>query len=189
MNTDNPLEGFRARQPRTPGKVSSAFIRFIRVHPCSKGFGPRHSQSAFTLVEILAVVAIVGILLVVASVNLFPSDEQLSRRDAASVAMAMERTRDAAWFGGVPTAISFEEGRMKPWRLSGNGWEPQPARDEALPAVKLLGIQVDGQALEPGERMVFLADGLGTPFQVRLESRGRTWSVEGDAAGAVRLMQ
>ena len=142
----------------------------------------------FTLIEILAVVAIVGIILLVASVNLFPSDEQLSRRDAAAVAMAVERTRDAAWYGGVPMALSFEDGRVKPWRLAGNAWEPQAARDEPIPAVKLLGIQVDGQALEPGARMVFLADGLGTPFQVRLESRGRAYAVEGDAAGAVRLV-
>ena len=147
----------------------------------------RHSQSAFTLIELLAVVAIVGIILAVASVNLFPSDEQLSRRDAAAVAMVVERARDTAWFGGVPTAVSFEAGRVKPWRLAGNGWEPQ-AREESLPAVTVLAIQVDGQPLEAGARMVFLSDGLGTPFQLQLESRGRAWAVEGDAAGAVRLV-
>jgi type II secretion system protein H len=144
-------------------------------------------QSAFTLIELLAVVAIVGILLAVASLNLFPSDEQLSRRDAAAVAMAVERARDTAWFSGVPTAVSFEAGRVKPWRLAGNAWEAQ-AREELLPGVKVLAIHVDGHPLEAGARMVFLADGLGTPFQLHLESRGRTWAVEGDAAGAVRLV-
>ena len=141
----------------------------------------------FTLIEILAVVAITGILLMVASLNLFPSDEQLSRRDAAAAALAVERARDTAWFGGVPTAISFEDGRVKPWRLAGSRWEP--ARDEALPGLRVLRMQVDGQPLEPGSRLVFLADGLGTPFALRVETRGREWSIEGDAAGAVRLVE
>ena len=149
--------------------------------------GSLRSQQAFTLIELLAVVAIIGILLAAASLNLFPSDEQLSRRDAAAVAVAMERARDTAWFSGVPTAVSFEAGRVKPWRLVGNGWEPQ-AREESLPEVKLLAIHVDGQPLEAGARMVFLSDGLGTPFQLHLESRGRSWAVEGNAAGAVRLV-
>ena len=142
----------------------------------------------FTLVEILAVVAIVGILLVVASVNLFPSDEQLSRRDAAAVATAVERTRDTAWFGGVPMAISFEDSGVKPWKLEGNAWQPRADREGPLPDVRILAVQVDGQPLEPGARLVFLADGLGTPFSVRLEARGRSWAIEGDAAGAVRLV-
>ena len=140
----------------------------------------------FTLVEILAVVAITGIILAVAAVNLLPSDEQLSRRDAGTVALAIERTRDTAWFGGLPTAISFEDGRVKAWRLAGDAWEPQEARASAVAGLRIASIQVDGQPLEPGSRLVFLADGLGTPFSVRLEARGRSWAVEGDAAGAVR---
>jgi type II secretion system protein H len=149
--------------------------------------GSRHCQSAFTLIEILAVVAITGIILLVASLNLFPSDEQLSRRDAATVALAVERARDAAWFGGVPTAISFEEGRVKPWRLAGSAWEPV-AREESVPGLRIVSMQLDGQPLEAGSRLVFLADGLGIPFSVRLETRGRAWAVQGDAAGSVRLV-
>ena len=157
----------------------------VRRHP-GAGRGP---ICGFTLIELLAVVAIVGIVLVVASVNFFPSEAQLSRRDAAAVATAVERARDSAWYGGVPTAITFEAGAVKPWRLAGSEWQPQAAKDEALPAVKVTGVSIDGQALEPGARLVFLADGLGTPFRVTLESRGLGWAVEGDAAGAVRVVR
>ena len=132
-------------------------------------------------------VAIVGIVLVAASVNLFPSDEQLSRRDAAELATAIERTRDTEWFGGMPTALSFQEGRARPWRLSGTEWLAQPGRDTALPALQVLAMEVDGQPLEANARLVFLPDGFGTPFRLRVHSRGLDWAIHGDAAGAVRV--
>ena len=38
-------------------------------------------NKGFTLIEILVVVAIVGIVVAVAAVNLFPSDAQVARRE------------------------------------------------------------------------------------------------------------
>ena len=60
------------------------------------------------------------------------------------------------------------------------GTKIEPARDR---------VTVDGQELKPNERLVFLADGLGIPFRVALEVRGLPWAVEGDAAGAVTLVE
>lgn len=134
-------------------------------------------------------VAITGIILAVAAVNLFPSNAQVARREAANVALAIEHARDAAWFGGLPTAVTLSEGRVKKWRLSGSRWQPDPASDQRLEDdVRVLAMHVDGQALEPGERLVFLPDGLGTPFRVALEVRGHAWAIEGDAAGSVKMV-
>jgi hypothetical protein len=47
---------------------------------------------------------------------------------------------------------------------------------------------VDGQALAADERLVFLPDGLGTPFRVALEVRGFAWAIEGDASGSVKMV-
>lgn len=140
----------------------------------------------FTLIEVLVVVAITGIILAVAAVNLFPSDAEVARRESGMVALALERARDQAWFGGRPTAISFDEGRMREWRLAGDSWQPDPARDRAISGdVRITGLYVDGQRLESRDRLVFLADGLGVPFRVAMEVRGLPWAVEGDAAGAI----
>ena len=54
----------------------------------------------FTLIEVLVVVAITGIILAVAAVNLFPGDMEIARRESGRIALGIERARDAAWFGG-----------------------------------------------------------------------------------------
>ena len=45
------------------------------------------------------------------------------------------------------------------------------------------------EAATPGERLVFLPDGLDEPFRVALEIRGLAWAVDGDAAGGIRVME
>ncbi len=136
------------------------------------------------------VVAIAGVLIAVASINLFPSDAQVARREAARVALAIEHARDTAWFGGRPTAITLNEGRLREWRLAGSAWSVDSANDRALPGdLRVAAIYVDGQPLDPRERLVFLPDGLGVPFRVALDVRGLPWAVEGDAAGAVKLQE
>jgi type II secretion system protein H len=144
----------------------------------------------FTLIEILVVVAIVGIVVAVASVNLFPSDAQVARREAGTLALAIEHARDAAWFGGRPTAVTFSQGRLREWRYAGSAWEPDTARERALPAeMRVTGVYLEGTPLGPDDRLVFMPDGFGIPFRVGLEVRGLAWGVEGDAAGAVMLVE
>jgi hypothetical protein len=139
---------------------------------------------------VLVVVAITGIILAVASINLFPSDAQIARRESAMVALAVERARDAAWLGGRPTSVTFDEGRVRSWRLSGDSWRAISDADKPLEgSMRVLGLYVDGQELKQGERLLFLPDGLGVPFRVGLEVRGLKWAIEGDAAGAVTLVE
>ena len=147
-------------------------------------------NSGFTLIEVMVVVAIAGIIVTLAAVNLFPSDAQVARREAGLVALAVEHARDAAWFGGRPTAITLSDGRVREWRLASDQWTGDAARDRALESsVKVSGLYVDGEPLKPDDRLVFLPDGLATPFRISLEVRGMPWAIEGDAAGAVTLVE
>lgn len=147
-------------------------------------------QRAFTLIEVLVVVAIVGAIIAVAAPNLFPSDAEIARKQAGHIALAVEHARDAAWFGGRPTAVTFSDGRVREWRYAGNSWEADGNRDQAMGAdVRVTGLYLDGAPLAPGDRLVFLPDGLGIPFRVALDVRGMALGVEGDPAGAVMLVE
>ena len=136
------------------------------------------------------VVAIMGIVVALAAVNLFPGDVEVGRRESGRLALALEHARDAAWFGGRPTAVTFDAGRVREWRFASERWQDDPSRASSLgDAGRVTAVYVEGQPLGPGERLVFLPDGLGIPFRVALEVRGLPWAIEGDAAGAVAVVE
>lgn len=143
----------------------------------------------FTLVELLVVVAIIGIVTAVAAVNLLPSDAEVARREAGLVAMSIESARDAAWFGGRPTAVSFEDGRLRQWRLAPDRtWQPDAANSRPLGEAQVTALHIEGEAFATSQRLVFLSDGFVTPFRLALEIRGIPRAIESDAAGAVRVL-
>ena len=144
----------------------------------------------FTLIEVLVVVAITGIIIAIASVNLFPGDAEIARRESGTVALAIEGARDAAWLGGRPTSITIDANAVRAWRYGGGEWQADGNRDRALGAgVRVTAIYVDGQELANTERLVFMPDGLGVPFRIAIEVRGRPWAVQGDAAGAITMVE
>ena len=73
-------------------------------------------------------------------------------------------------------------------RATSTAWQADDGHATSLsPELAVERVSVDGQDLKPGERLLFLADGLGSPFAVSLRLRGIGWSVDGDAAGAITM--
>ena len=135
-------------------------------------------------------VAIAGIILAVAAVNLFPSDVELARRDTAQLALDIEAARDDAWFGGRPTAVTLAEGQVRTLRLAADrSWAPVAGRERRLPdTLQVVSVAIDGRPVDARDPIVFLPDGLGVAFRIALRVRGLEASVEGDAAGTVRAL-
>lgn len=152
--------------------------------------GTRLAAAGFTLLELLVVVAIAGTVLAVAAVNLFPSQEESARRETALLALDLEAARDAAWFGGSPAAVVLDGGRVRALSLTASRqWTPVANRERALgDAVRVTALAVDGTPLAMKDPIVFLPDGLGVPFRVEIEAHGLGRAIEGDAAGAIRVV-
>jgi HAE1 family hydrophobic/amphiphilic exporter-1 len=108
----------------------------------------------------------------------------------ANVFDSVENDKNAAWFGGRPTAITLSGARVREWRLAADDWKRDAAREHALEAsVKIAAIYADGEPLKLDDRLVFLPDGLATPFRIALEVRGLPRAIEGDASGAITLVE
>jgi general secretion pathway protein H len=147
-------------------------------------------SNGFTLVEVLVVVAITGLVVALAVVNLMPSDREVALRETARIALAIENARDTAWFGGRPIALTFGEGRLRRLLRRGNAWQPDPMREMTIAQdVRVAAVTVNGQALPPGEGLVFMPDGLDEPFRVALDVRGLAWAIDGDASGSVKVVE
>ena len=158
--------------------------------PTARGRRRWRLAVGFTLVEVLVVVAITGLVVALAAVNLVPTDREVARRETARLALAIENARDTAWFGGSPIALTFSEGRLRRLQRVGNAWNADPAREMAIgDDVRIAAVSVNGQALGTGEGLVFMPDGLDEPFRVALEVRGLPWAVDGDAAGSVKVVE
>ena len=134
-----------------------------------------------------------GVILALAAVNLFPSDEEVARRESGMLALAIEGARDEAWFGGrpdgdlhrgpapAPLAPRAPTARWEPDQLREKATRRGPARDRPLRRGPAAARRRDALRLPP--RRLRRA----VPHRA-CEVRGLARAIEGDAAGAVRVV-
>lgn len=161
--------------------------------PCP---APRSRSGGFTLIEILVVLAIVGIALGMIAVNLSRDTAAVLEDDARRLALVLQYAHDEAVTAGRPIAWTPDaEGYGFLRRERGQGWARiETARADgalaprAWPAhVRLAEASVAGVALPSGEPLVFSPSGFNEPFVVVLASGSWRIALAGDVAGKVRL--
>ncbi|MDQ7988209.1 MAG: GspH/FimT family pseudopilin [Candidatus Dactylopiibacterium sp.] len=151
--------------------------------------------AGFTLLEILVVMALLGIVLGIAVVRLDDGGERVTRTRAEELGLRLEAARDEAVYAGQPLAFSTDGEGYKFWRgdtarqqwfaLAQNAGELAP---RALGEdVRIVAQTVNGQPRPLGERLVFNADGMTDPFVLVVQGRARALRVEGDALGRVSV--
>lgn len=146
----------------------------------------------FTLLELLAVMALLLIVLGIAVVRLDDGGERLVRNTAEELSIRLEAARDEAVYSGRPVAFSSDGAGYQFWLgdSARQQWLGMPAGSELRPKtlpgdVQLLQQEVNGRARPLGERLVFNADGLSEPFSLLLQGGQARLRVVGDALGRI----
>lgn len=146
----------------------------------------------FTLIEILVVLAIIGVISSLVVVRLGTSDQHKVERAAEDLAAVLEAARDEAVFSGQHVAISSDGQGYQLWHSAQGQWVGLPA-EAGLRAGKLAdGVRwqaqrVNDQPQALGERIVLPPDGVVDPFGVELAAGdARRW-LQADVMGRIEV--
>ena len=164
---------------RAPNEVPSDSLR----HP--------PGRAGFTLLEVMVVLAIMGIALSLAVVNMEPSAGQILERKARRMALTLEAARDEAVFTGRPVGWRIRGGEFAfytpdgagEWALADMGLAVH-AQDDGAVTGELF---VDGAKADDDVMAFFLPHGFGSTFSVTLVFAGRSATVHGDRLGRIKM--
>jgi len=151
--------------------------------PTSATGESRRSRSGFTLVELLMVVAIIG-LAAGAVVLSVPNPKPAVAAEAERFAARLVRAREEAILGNRPVAVEATARGYAFWTFDGAEWTPLadgPFGPETW---------TEGSTVSPSDtpvRVVFDPSGVADPATLTLARDGRSRRIAVDGAGEVRI--
>lgn len=152
------------------------------------------ASAGFTLIEILVVVAIIGIATALAAANLFPSDEEKLRHESERLLAVLQLARDEASLGGRVIAVRLEGNELQflerdmsdpgQWRASAaEGLASRTLPDGYTATLRVGGARAADTAGKPQAVVVFLPIGIAAPFELTLDGPAGRRRIAGDAIG------
>ena len=155
----------------------------------------RHAAArGFTLIEILAVCAIMAILLGLAMVRLDSSGTRRLESAAEDLTRLLEAARDESVIRGQPLAFSSDGQGYQFWlsETAHNEWVALPG-SAAIAARKfpdgviLSSLLINGTPRPLGERVIFSLSGISEPFTLTLTSASSHIDILSDALGRIEI--
>jgi type II secretion system protein H len=160
----------------------------------------RHASSpGYTLIEILVVLAVIGIAIALVRVQFARSPTQVLEDEARRLALVFELARDEAMTSGCTLAwIRRGEAhglacRRGPSNSLARSDSLAAGRDETYstrpwpPQVALERISVAGTAVPRDSPLFFTPSGINAPFELVLAHEGHRVALSGDALGRVKV--
>lgn len=152
-------------------------------------------SGGFTLVEILVVLAVIGITLALASGRLFVTDAERVRLESERLLALLEEVRDRAAFSGHAMALRLtDEGieflERDPHRMEASWRTPEGGAASASWRWRE-GVRVErlATARESQTMLAFVPSGIAAPFRLRVSLNDQARIVEADALGNLRLAE
>lgn len=147
----------------------------------------------FTLIEIMVFMVILGITLILVSVNFSQDDGRVLAEEANRLAALLEHAQSEAMITGNAVAWSAQNGKYQFWQRGKDGKWDQPSSDEILRArtfsvaIEWGENRVAGNPIKLDDRLIFLAGGLNQPFELKLKYRDKQLTIRGNPTGRVTV--
>ena len=152
----------------------------------------RARPSGFTLIEILVVVAIIGVIVGLAGAQLMRGPGDLVRGESEHLALLLRAAREEAILQGRVFAFGAGRESYRFLRLERNGRLKVAGGDELFrpqrmpPGIVIEALQIEGAGDTPQDGVVFLPSGELPAFRIVLKSGSARWSVVGAPDGTIR---
>jgi general secretion pathway protein H len=146
------------------------------------------SERAFTLLELLVVLMVIGVSAGLVYVNVGGDERRSAAREAKRLAGAVEHAAALAQWRGETLGVSAEGHGYRFWRRDADGrWSPVGdddvlAEGHAVSAATYAGAPVAGDVIVP-----FRASGRNEPFALTLTSPVGAFTVSADPLNRVRI--
>ena len=154
-------------------------------------------MAGFTLLEVLVVIAIIGILLTIATLSVEQNSRNVLQQEAERLQGLLQLAADEAILSGRELALQIDPDRYLFMRLEGENWKPLEAdrilRERQLPVNIHLELQVEGVAVDmfaeqQPRRIFILSSGEMTPFELLLGNQEEgEYILQGDITGKLEL--
>ncbi len=154
---------------------------------------PKTKQKAFTLLELLVVLVIVGIMLGAIALNAVPGDKQLVQNEAQRIALLLQLARDEAIVRNRPVAFEADASQYRFLIRQNDNW--QALTEDAIlreRAFKRGPLELSINPSNPSSpvmkeglpvRIVFGREPVDKAFVLTLALNGQSASVRADGIG------
>lgn len=159
--------------------------------PTSATGEPAH-RAGFTLIEILVVLAILGLAASMAFVQFRHGAQARLEEDAQRLAALLQHVREEALVGGRPLAWRSGAGGYAFFERGAEGWvpiedDPRLRPRSFPPNVMLEGLRVAGASVPAGTPLVFMPAVVHPPFEIVLAAGPHRVALSGPAAGRITV--